>query len=51
MSDALKAKIAAALSTPNEPIQLTPTEAAELDAYIALVSYFESQNTELMGGT
>jgi hypothetical protein len=50
MSEALKAKIAAALANPNVPMQLTPLEAAELDTYIALVSYFESQNIELTGG-
>ena len=47
MSEALKAKIAAALANPNEPIQLTPAESAALDTYMALVSYFESQNTEV----
>jgi hypothetical protein len=47
MNADLKAKIAKALETPNVPIQLTPAEAAELDAYVALVSYFESQNIEM----
>jgi hypothetical protein len=47
MTDELRAKIAKALETPNVPLQLTPTEAAELDAYVALVSYFESQNVTL----
>jgi hypothetical protein len=47
MNEALKAKIAAALANPNEPIELTAAEAAELDAYMALVSYFESQNVTL----
>lgn len=50
MSETLKKKIAAALASPNVPLQLTALEAAELDAYIALVRYFESQNTELIGG-
>jgi hypothetical protein len=49
MNDALKAKIAEALKNPTVPIQLTPEESAELDAYMALVSYFESLNTEVMG--
>ena len=43
MTDELRAKIAKALETPNVPLQLTPAEAAELDAYVALVSYFETQ--------
>ena len=43
MTDELKAKIAKALETPNVPLQLTPAEAAELDAYVALVSYFSQQ--------
>lgn len=47
MNADLKAKIAKALETPDVPIQLTPAEAAELDAYVALVSYFESQNIEM----
>jgi hypothetical protein len=51
MSEALKAKIAAALANPKVPMQLTPLEAAELDTYIALVRYFESQNTELIGAS
>lgn len=45
MNEKLKAKIAAALANPNEPIELTPEESAELDAYMALVSYFETQGT------
>lgn len=47
MSEALKAKIAAALANPNVPMQLTPLEAAELDTYVALVRYFESVNAEV----
>ena len=50
MTDELKAKIAKALETPNVPLQLTPAEAAELDAYVALVSYFESVNDNMPGG-
>jgi hypothetical protein len=50
MSETLKRKIAEALANPNIPLQLTAQEAAELDTYIALVSYFESQNIELTGG-
>jgi hypothetical protein len=45
MNEALKAKIAAALANPNVPIDLTPEESAELDAYMALVLYFESVQT------
>ena len=43
MTDELRAKITKALETPNVPLQLTPAEAAELDAYVALVSYFSQQ--------
>lgn len=44
MNEKLKVKIAEALKNPNVPIQLSPEEGAELDAYVALVAYFESQN-------
>ena len=47
MNEKLKAKIAEALKNPNVPIQLSPEESAELEAYMALVSYFESVNTEV----
>ena len=43
MTDELRAKITKALETPNVPLQLTPAESAELDAYVALVSYFSQQ--------
>lgn len=45
MSETLKAKIAAALANPGAPLMLTPAEAAELDAYMALVSYFDTMTT------
>lgn len=39
MSEALKAKIKAALANPTVPMMLTPAEASELDTYLALVQY------------
>lgn len=47
MNPKLKAKIAEALANPNVPIQLTTEESAELDAYMALVQYFESVNATI----
>ena len=48
MSEALKAKIRAAIENPNVPMQLTPVETAELDAYLALVTYSEQgQNGQI----
>lgn len=49
MSESLRNKIEHALKNPGVELDLTPIEAAELDAYMALVSYFESQNAEVIG--
>jgi hypothetical protein len=42
MNDDLRKKVQHALLHPEEPLMLTSVEAAELDAYIALVGYFEA---------
>jgi hypothetical protein len=43
MNDALRAKVQRHLLHPEEPLMLTALETAELDAYLALVELFESQ--------
>ena len=43
MNDALRAKVHRHLEHPEEPLMLTAVETAELDAYLALVSLFESE--------
>ena len=43
MNDELRAKVQRHLLNPDEPLMLTAVETAELDAYMALVSLFESE--------
>jgi len=42
----LRNKIKHAMAHPDEPLMLTSIEAAELDAYLALVEYFERLENE-----
>lgn len=51
MSEALKAKLRAAMANPGVPMILTSAEEAELNAYLALVGYFESHGTMQPEGT
>lgn len=50
MTDELRKKIEQALATPNVPLLLTSTEAAEMEAYVALVGYFETHEGVISEG-
>jgi hypothetical protein len=41
VNETLRNKVKHAMAHPDEPLLLTSVEAAELDAYLALVEYFE----------
>jgi hypothetical protein len=43
MSESLKKKLREALANPGMELTLTSVEERELDAYLALVGYFETQ--------